>query len=147
MKCSNLTALALSAVLIAPAASWAAAPKAKVDLGQQEYMEKCALCHGRDGKGAGGVAELLKKSPTDLTQLAKRNGGVFPHSRVYEVIDGRVTVVLHGDRDMPIWGKAYNLDNVRAAEYYADTPPYDMEMFARARILSLIDYLYRIQVR
>ncbi len=121
-----------------------AAPKDKVDHGKSEYMEKCALCHGAGGKGDGGVMDLLKKAPSDLTTLSKRNGGVFPFDYVYGVIDGREAIKAHGDRDMPIWGKAYSTENVKAAEHFFDVP-YDMEMFVRARILALIDYLNRIQ--
>jgi hypothetical protein len=52
----------------------------------------------------------------------------------------------HGARDMPIWGDRYSQDNVKAAEYYVDMP-YDMEMYVRGRIIALIDYLHRLQVK
>ncbi|MBA3033903.1 MAG: cytochrome c [Gammaproteobacteria bacterium] len=116
----------------------------KFDLGKQEYMDKCAVCHGQSGKGDGGVTGILKHAPTDLTVLSKNNGGVFPVDRIYQVIDGRVFIMSHGDRDMPIWGKAYQVEKVRAAEHYVDVP-YNMEMYVRSRILALIDYLNRIQ--
>ena len=44
---------------------------------------------------------------------------------------------------MPIWGNQYR---VRAAEYYIDVP-YDPEVFVRAKILALIDYISRLQVK
>lgn len=146
MKPRYLFMLAVAALAVAPALSFAAGPKTKTDIGRSEYMEKCAICHGQDARGTGGMTDLLRKAPADLTQLSKRNGGVFPHARVYAVIDGREWVASHGDRDMPLWGSVYKTESVRAAEYYADMP-YDMEMFARARVLSLIDYLYRIQAK
>lgn len=118
----------------------------KADLGKREYENSCALCHGKDGKGTGAINDLLKKSPTDLTTLAKNNKGVFPFDRVYAVVDGREIIKAHGDRDMPAWGDRYSSDSVKAAEYYMDVP-YDAEMYARSRILSLIDYLNRIQVK
>lgn len=117
-----------------------------MDLGKAEYMNKCAVCHGQSAKGDGGVADVLKKAPTDLTILSKKNGGVFPFDRIYAVIDGREIVIGHGDRDMPIWGSSYKVEKGEAAEYYFDVP-YNMEMYVRARILALIDYLSRIQTK
>lgn len=119
----------------------------KKDPGRTEYLNSCALCHGKDGKGSGAINDLLKTAPTDLTTLAKKNGGVFPTDRIYAVIDGRVMVKGHGDRDMPAWGYRYSTDKVKAAEYYTDSPYYDGEMYARSRILYLIDYLNRMQVK
>lgn len=124
----------------------AADKKPRVDVGKSEYENSCALCHGKDGKGGGAIVDLLKKAPTDLTTLSKKNNGVFPFEHVYAVIDGRETVKAHGDRDMPAWGNRYSTDSVKAAEYYIDVP-YDMEMYARSRIVALIDYLNRIQVK
>lgn len=140
--------LAIATLIMMGTGSFAAAAdkSLKADLGKSEYLNSCALCHGKDGKGTGAINDLLKKSPTDLTTLAKKNNGVFPFDRVYAMVDGREIVKGHGDRDMPAWGNRYSSDSVKAAEYYMDVP-YDAEMFARARILSLIDYLNRIQVK
>lgn len=146
MKANTLFVLAAAAMTFGPLLSFAAAPKAKADIGKTEFMEKCSTCHGRDGRGTGGLTDLLTKAPSDLTTLSKRNGGVFPYARVYETMDGREWVRSHGDRDMPVWGSVYNAEKVRAAEYYVDMP-YDMELFARARLLSLIDYLHRAQAK
>ena len=95
------------------------------------------------GKGDGPNKPYLTKVPTDLTTLAKGNGGVMPVARVYESIDGTKTVPGHGSRDMPVWGQAYR---IRAAEHYMDVN-YDPESFVRGRILALIDYMYRLQVK
>ena len=114
----------------------------KRDLGQQEYEANCAVCHGRDLR-SGAYVDFLKVTPPDLTQLAKKNGGAFPFGRVYEVIDGRQSVRAHGPRDMPIWGRDYQ---ILAGEHYVDVG-YDAEIFVRGRIFSLIDYLNRMQVK
>lgn len=113
----------------------------KVDVGREEYRENCLNCHGQAGDGNGPYASLLKKSASDLTGLTKANKGVFPFSRVYEVIDGRELVTSHGEREMPIWGNAYR---VAAGEYYVDVP-YNPEVFVRSRILALIEYISRLQ--
>jgi mono/diheme cytochrome c family protein len=112
-----------------------------LDIGKREYDASCANCHGRDGKGGGSFAQMLQVSMPDLTTLAKRNGGVFPVSRVYNVIDGREELKAHGTREMPIWGRHFTF---RAAPEYDDYA-YEAEAFVRARILAVIDYLYRLQ--
>jgi mono/diheme cytochrome c family protein len=114
----------------------------KVDFGKREFEANCAACHGVGGKGNGPITDLLKKAPPDLPLLARRNGGVFPMARVYEVIEG-ADVPAHGGRDMPVWGRDYR---VKAAEYYIDVP-YDSEAYVRARILALAEYLNRMQAK
>jgi mono/diheme cytochrome c family protein len=139
-------AVAIAALL---AQGSAFAQKPKVDPGKREYDSNCALCHGATGKGDGRYGEVLKltRPMPDLTQLAKKNGGVFPINRVYEIIDGRATVPAHGTaegpRSMPIWGSDYIAE---ASTWYIESPA-DLEAYTRMKILSLIDYLYRIQAK
>ena len=75
--------------------------------GPDLYAEYCAVCHGKDGKGGGPAAAALKKEPTDLTQLARKNGGKFDELRVQSVITGSDVVAAHGSRDMPTWGTVF----------------------------------------
>ena len=114
----------------------------KVDFGKREFEANCASCHGVTGKGNGVVVPYLSKSPPDLTLLAKNNQGVFPMARLYDVIEG-ANVPAHGSRDMPVWGRDYR---IKDAEHYIDVP-YDAEAMVRARILALLEYLNRLQVR
>ena len=69
----------------------------------------CASCHGRDGTGNGPVAAALKSRPPDLTALARRNGGVFPETRVRSVLNGTEawTRDAHGPTEMPVWGRIF----------------------------------------
>ena len=138
--------LGVSAALIGLAGSgaFAADDRQRFDIGKHEYENKCATCHGLGGKGNGSFAEFLKTAPTDLTVLAKNNGGVFPVDYLYEVIDGRSVVKSHGDREMPIWGSSYAREGRTAADFYFDLP-HATEMRVRSYILALIDYLSRIQ--
>ncbi|WP_372524412.1 c-type cytochrome [Piscinibacter sp.] len=122
--------------------AFAQAKAERVDFGKREFDSNCASCHGVSGKGSGPVVELLRKSPPDLTLLAKKNGGVFPMARLYEVIDG-ADVPTHGTRDMPVWGRDYK---IKAAEYYMEAP-YDSDAYVRARILALLEYINRLQVK
>ncbi len=111
-----------------------------IDLGKAEFESRCASCHGMNGKGNGPVAELLRKSPPDLTQLAKQSGGVLPMSRLYDSITGD-GIAAHGTRDMPVWGSVYR---ETAANYYMEVP-YDPEAYTRARVLLLLEYIGRLQ--
>ncbi len=56
--------------------------------------------HGASGKGDGFYALMLPRNitMTNLTELAKKNSGVFPFTLVYETIDGRQQVQAHGTR-------------------------------------------------
>ena len=131
--------------------SWAQQPvPQQPDIGKTEYQSSCAACHGVDGKGTGPVADALKTKPVDLTTISKKNDGVFPFGRIYDIIDGRLEVKSHGVRDMPIWGFRYSPAPIPGfnplAPYFLD-PLYDREPVIRSRILAVIDYLYRIQVK
>ena len=136
----NRTAIAVvTAVLIALPTIGAA--EKKIDVGKREFDANCAVCHGLQGRGDGPLAGLIEQHAANLTVLAKNNGGVFPLTRVYEYIEGQKATKAHGTRDMPIWGREYQ---IKAAEYYVDVP-YDAESYVRARILALAEYINRLQ--
>lgn len=61
---------------------------ARQSTGALDFAENCAACHGAAGRGDGALTGNLPKRPADLTQLAKRNGGVFPTTRVMAQIWG-----------------------------------------------------------
>lgn len=139
-KASGFAFAAAVFIMAAPAVAQVATQKP--DLGKSEFDANCASCHGLTGKGNGPVTDLLKKSPPDLTLLAKKNGGVLPFARLYEIIDG-ANVPGHGTREMPVWGREYR---IIAGEHYVDQP-YDPEVYVRGKILALIDYINRLQAR
>lgn len=115
-----------------------------LDVGKYEYDGSCAVCHGLTGRGDGPVKSQLVMTVPDLTQLAKNNNGVFPFDRVYQVIDGRQEVKAHGPREMPVWGRHFNM---QSSIYFENYPPQDTGSAARSRILALTEYLYRLQSR
>jgi mono/diheme cytochrome c family protein len=76
--------------------------------GKEMFNSYCAVCHGKDGKGNGPAASAMKTPPTDLTLLAKNNGGKYPSSHVAAVIKGQATTPSHGSQDMPVWGPLFS---------------------------------------
>jgi len=139
-----VAAMRLSALLFALLLpSVGALGQARPDLGKREFDSHCAMCHGLDAKGAGVMSTYLTRQPSNLTTLAKANGGILPMERMYTTIEGARDVPAHGTREMPAWGLDYR---VQAAQYYGDVP-YDPAVVVRTRILSLIEYVDRLQVR
>ena len=115
-----------------------------LEIGKNEYLRSCASCHGASGKGDGYVVKALVKRPADLTKLTEANKGVFPFSRVYDAIDGRIAVIAHGTRDMPVWGNVYTREwNVGLPAGLASKEI--AESMMRVRILALIEYLSTLQ--
>ena len=118
-----------------------AASAEEIDVGQREYKNHCAFCHGLEGKGDGPSANMIRGKVADLSILQRNNKGVFPFKRVYDVIDGRDVVAAHGSRAMPVWGDVYS----REATDWSLPVGVDKESFIRGRILSLTEYISRLQ--
>ena len=101
--------------------------------GVDNYNDYCAPCHGRDGTGHGPVAVALKTPPTDLTQLAKTNHGVFPRAQVRDFItNGDPNIPAHGTGMMPVWGPTFRA---------LDTNDRSVAI----RIANVVEYLATIQ--
>jgi mono/diheme cytochrome c family protein len=108
---------------------------ASEDSGAQLFRMYCASCHGITGAGDGPVAQQMRKTPPDLTKYSSRNGGVFPSERVRQIVDGR-GVAAHGDREMPVWGDAFQSGRGGLSPEAA-----------KARIDAIVRYLGAIQAR
>ena len=115
------------------------------DVGKEEFETKCVICHGVSGKGDGPQALTLAKKPADLTMLAKNNGGVFPASRVHEIIDGRLEVAAHGPRSMPVWGDEFLVQETERPQDVSEETFLKREVRVNGRIKALVDYLARLQ--
>lgn len=118
-----------------------AAAQTNVELGKREFAGKCAVCHGTDAKGDGPYAADLKRRPADLTTIARRNGGLFPMPRMYDIIEG--SSPGHGPKEMPVWGWDYT---IQASQLHPGLPE-DQAAYVRTRIASLLEYLNRLQVK
>ncbi len=131
-------AMLASCCVLGSGAHTQAASSSAID---REFRNACASCHGEDGKGAGFLTRLFKGiDPGDLTQLSANNGGEFPYDWVLDVIDGRIEVAAHGERQMPVWGDRYTVDSLR--EFGDDARA---EERLRARVQELAAYLKSIQ--
>ena len=78
--------------------------------GRELFQEQCSPCHGIDATGNGPMAAALKVAPSDLTEISKRAGGVFPAARIVEIITFGSALAGHGSREMPIWGEIFSND-------------------------------------
>ena len=152
LKTTSITKLALmagAAIALTLFLVSSAAHAEEDTIGADEYRISCLSCHGVGGRGNGPLAEFLTVKPTDLTMLAKNNGGQYPNLkaghypflRVYQVIDGRADVAVHGERAMPVWGNRYLAQQPGGVSSYGG----DYEKVVRGRILELVYYIQSIQ--
>jgi mono/diheme cytochrome c family protein len=102
--------------------------------GKELFRQYCAVCHGEDAKGAGPAASALKISPTDLTQISRKNNGKFPEERVLANLKGESGVAAHGTQDMPVWGPIFTNMTPNLNE-------------SQNRIYALMNYMEEIQAK
>ena len=121
-----------------PAASaWAD----EADPGHRLYLRYCASCHGSSAKGDGEVAAVLTPKPSDLTQIARKNGGKFDAFTVYQQIEGRPPVA-HGSREMPVWGEV-----LRAEPGGAGDPGGADPRAVELKLVKIVEYLRSVQAQ
>lgn len=132
------TRCAIAGLVVAAtvSATPAAAQSAAAQTGDYLFRTYCAACHGTSAKGDGPLAESMRRKPADLTEIARRNKGVFPADEVFRIIDGRQPVRGHGGPDMPVWGDVF-------ARSEGGSNPAIVE----ARVKALVAYLEGIQVK
>ncbi len=110
-------------------------------IGLMEFERNCASCHGKGGKGGGSFVEFLKSTPPDLTAISQRNGGIFPHEKIYMLIRDPEGTSGHGTKEMPVWGDRYSQEII---DKYG--PDYiGSGGSVNERILELVYYLLSIQ--
>jgi mono/diheme cytochrome c family protein len=126
----HLAAVLLGALGTTGILSTTATADPAMDLAKKTYLRSCANCHGPKGRGDGPLAKLLTKGAPDLTQIAKRNKGVFPFLEVMTIIDGRKEIGAHGSLEMPTWGEIFRDQDVEKA---------------LGRIVNLTLYVHSIQ--
>jgi mono/diheme cytochrome c family protein len=138
MAAATIRILALAAMLLpAPAIAQTG------DLGRITYALHCTSCHGAHGRGDGPMAVFLTVPPANLTEIQRRNGGVFPFERVYRTIETGAENAVHAASAMPAW-KDELLTETLILEGI-EVEPGRREAFVRSRILALIDYIAQLQ--
>ena len=97
------------------------------------YRAFCATCHGETGKGDGPVAELADRRPSDLTVLARHQGGTYPRERVIRILENAEPLPGHEPPAMPNWRNV-----LRKTEG-------DNERVIRQRLEALVDHVATLQ--
>jgi mono/diheme cytochrome c family protein len=144
-----LLTLLLGATFLVPGSALAqtgiaAGPsKSEIERGELEFRLYCAQCHGMSGIGNGPVAPALKTPPANLQLLTKDHGGVFPAQEIRDFIDGTKEMAAHGNREMPIWGLAFQYRGSAVGDTHAPPPASEAEV--DRRIERLVDYIRTIQ--
>ena len=128
---TRVTFLVLVGAVVASQPGWAVDTPAKT-----AYLKYCGACHGEGGKGDGVVSQFFRPKPTDLTQIAKNNGGQFPAMHMMQAIDGTKTIRAHGDPEMPVWGEIFRDDANAGFERRANV---------QGRAMLITDYIRSIQ--
>ncbi|MFC2970486.1 c-type cytochrome [Acidimangrovimonas pyrenivorans] len=131
----------LAAGLVAAAGmAWAGDP---MTIGQVEFNNSCAQCHGPTGMGDGPMAGVLKNGAPDLTGMQAANGGVFPVAQIYKMISGQGLSGAHGSDEMPAWGFRYSIEAPsQLGPYYSKA---DEQALVEGRILALVEYIASLQ--
>jgi mono/diheme cytochrome c family protein len=117
-----------------PAVKQVPTPNANPASGKEMYMAYCASCHGPTGAGNGPAASALKVAPSNLTELASKNGGKYPSAKVQQAIKGDPDMPsAHGSQQMPVWGPTlWQLSQHNEAQ-------------AQLRIRNIADYIASLQ--
>lgn len=137
----TITAAAIAVLGLGGTPALAGSVENELILGKSEFQTRCALCHGLEGRADGHVTELFEAKPRTLTKLKESNGGLFPFSEVYQMIDGRKMPKPHGTNEMPIWGDYFMED----ALLDRGVNKRDAQHIVQGRILSVVYYLQSIQ--
>ena len=143
---SFLNGTAISLVLCSTTLVFATTPNAMaqdavIARGMQIFADRCATCHGHDGKGGGELGKLLRTPPPDLTKIAENAGGQFPVVSTFNVIVGGLAIPAHGGEGMPVWGHFF-LEEALEASGLSDLHAADI---ASGRVLSLVYFMESIQ--
>jgi mono/diheme cytochrome c family protein len=101
----RLTAVAMALLGVLVLATTATA--ADAELGKKLWTQKCAMCHGADGKGDTRMAERLKAKIPDLGASAGKTDSEL------------LKAISDGKRPMPAFGKSLKPEELEAVVHHA----------------------------
>ncbi len=133
MRLSHNLRWALAITLMAGGLAHAAETN---DPAKAMYLRYCAACHGAEGKGDGVASSTLRPPPSNLTLLAKENGGEFPTAKLMRYVDGTDDVRAHGDPAMPVWGEVFREEAISDAT---------RRLEVRGKVMGIVAYIKSIQ--
>jgi mono/diheme cytochrome c family protein len=136
LRIAGVATLTIAGVVLATVPLGAQSSQTSSPTGDYLFRTYCASCHGTSARGDGPLAESMRKRPADLTEIARRNQGVFPRDQVFRIIDGRQSVKGHGGANMPVWG-----------DVFARSSEVSNEAAITERIEALVRYLEGLQAR
>ena len=82
------------------------------------------------------MKSTLKLKPADLSQLQKKNKGVFPLEKVIATIEGKTRIDAHGESKMPVWGEIFEKEA---------TAQKDPAATSAAKVKVIAEYVSTIQ--
>ncbi len=124
MRTSHLGAILLVALVVAGVVALASAQQANLANGKGKYLEHCASCHGKEGKGDGPDAKDLDPKPRNHT-----DGNVMNRLRdnyLFTVVKNGGQAVGKSDQ-MPGWGNILSDQDITDVIAFVRTlakPPY-----------------------
>jgi hypothetical protein len=128
---AGLAALGLACVVAA------CAPAAQPFGAARDYADHCAACHGPSGRGNGTAAVGMHPAPSDLSLLARRNGGVFPKPLV-------IRQLIDDSMGRSLWHPPVS-DTLREGPVVMYDDGSGRRLATPARLVALADYLLTLQ--
>jgi mono/diheme cytochrome c family protein len=138
----TVASAALVALFFIPVHAAHAQQADAIESGEQQFEDKCAVCHGATGTGDGVLAGGMNPKPADLTRITQRNSGTFPTKRVFDKIWGREDEIIatHKMTEMPAFYIAPVFGSDKEFESSAGR-------LSPAQIRQVIAFLETIQVQ
>lgn len=102
MRLSAVAVALLGALVLASTAM-----AADAELGKKVWAQKCAMCHGADGKGNATMAEKLKAKIPNLGDSAAK-----PDAELLKAVS-------EGKKPMPAFGKSLKPEELEAVMHHA----------------------------
>jgi len=115
MKTMSIPALVAAALLAAPSAWAADAPKKTPELvekGKASFAKNCTACHGKTGEGDGPAAKALKPPPENLVTHPMKGGAPDVFAVLATGVKGTGMVAFKHLPEEERWALAYFVEGL-----------------------------------